>query len=158
MSSYLYFYVKGADRFYPLLSVSRNHPLYKYFSNVPYEKVCAVSFAQLEAVSDAVDDAISRENEYLQRREARKQLVATFNNSIEEKNEEIFKLEEEELEIKEEINELRHAGSIAAILYNAISCAMGSNYGEEGAQLNPDQYIYAGFETGYNPSFEDIVE
>lgn len=158
MSQYISFYIKGNDRFYPLLELSRNHTLAQFCRMMPYEKVRAISVEGLKNLLKEVTDQIDKEHKYLRDKEALQRQISTFNNSIEEKLEVIDRLHEDIDEINENLEDLYVVRGAFITLLWAAECAADTQFYSDAPRLDGDKYIYAGWEVGTNPSFEDIEE
>jgi hypothetical protein len=146
MSEYIQFFIsKDKQNFLPIAAYSRNNPIYKHFQGyVPYEKVKAINKDILSNILNRV--CIDKDNlrESLFDMEAQKDYIATFNNSVEDKREAAFEIDEEILEIKDEEKELEVAYYYIGFLYNILE--------ESGDENN---YLYAGIEVGDNPKIEE---
>ena len=146
MSQYIQFFIsKDKQNFLPIVSYSKNTQTYKYFQDyVPYEKVKAISRDILEDVRNRI--CIDNDNlrDYISDLEAQKKYIATFNNSVEDKREAAFEIDEEILDTKDEEKELEVANCFIGFLFNILEEVEDEN-----------NYLYVGIECGDNPKLEE---
>ena len=150
MSCYIYFFVKVGDKFAPIGSFSRSTKIYELFENAaPWEKVRPLSEAGLrEALSDATE-RVQELNKKLDEMSARKVLVASFNNAVDEKMEALLDLEEQERYYREVLDETRRAVEFIHFLMWIVDEASSAAY--DGTAFNAERYLYVGMECGYAP-------
>lgn len=110
MSTYMYFYGRpfGTDTFVPLGEFSRNQTMFRYFRDIaPFEKIAPFSIKEISEVENAVyDDIVDYENNIAEN-EKTISLIATFNNSTEDKMAHIATLIRCNEDLRDNINELK---------------------------------------------------
>ena len=153
MSCYIHFFVKVGDEFAPISSFSRSTKIYELFEYVaPWEKVRPLSEARLRKVlSDAIE-RVQELNKKLDEMPARKALIASFNNAVDEKMEALSDLEENECYLGEELDEMQRAVEFVRFLIWIVDEASGAAY--EDTRFNSEKYLYVGMECGYMPEEE----
>ena len=159
MSSYINFFIRSDDKFLPLSDFSRSSEIYQRLNNnVPYEKLRALTYNELNnIVNDIIEDTRKYNNRILKYKKEI-ELIATFNNSAEEKLEAIDSAESTIKDIEESISELNFAQGWFDSLCRIIDSA--SEYTDEDYNhlIDASKYIYAGIETPLVPTLEDIKE
>lgn len=154
MSEYISFFIRrGQNNFIPLFTFSRNNSIFQSFRYaLPYERVRAISLNELE---DKELECERRSDNVIKRIDRLKEdraLIASFNNTVDEKmdalqdNAECIKEYEEELE-----DERRALYTIVAL----IDIIENIRFDKE---WNKDVYIYGGIEVGDNITAEDVIE
>ena len=111
MSQYLNIYIRCNDTFMPLMSFSRSTTMYQAFNDtyVPYGKIKQITEAQVANVKESLTVSTNNMRNIRKKREEEKSLIATFNNSAEEKLSLIEDLNMSIDEIDEELEELATA-------------------------------------------------
>jgi len=154
MSSYIYIYRKvGDETFVPLLERSSYSTFYQIFSGyAEFECVFSISSDDLIEGRNKAKTKYKEIIEDIQKLKAREKEIGTWNNSIEEKMEILHDLDSliEEKRIEAEENK----DTICAInlLLDIIKLA---SYTDE--ELNEDEVLYIGIETGVRITTDDIV-
>ena len=147
MSEYAHFFIRHRDEFIPLGTYSRSTFTFDTVHHyAPWEKIKVVT-------TQVLDNFIQDTNEYIQecekRRqnyEQRKQLIATFNNSIDEKMDVIHDCDEGIEELTDLINEAVDTRALLRFFrYRMIT-----------ASDNPNDCLYVGLEIS-KPTLEDIM-
>ena len=153
MSCYIHFFVKVGDEFAPISSFSRSTKIYELFEYVaPWEKVRPLSEARLrEVLSDAIE-RVQELNKKLDEMPARKALIASFNNSVNEKMEALSELESDECYLQEERDEMQRAVEFVQFLMWVEDEASSAAYAD--ICFNAEKYLYVGIECGYKPEEE----
>lgn len=153
MSCYISFFVKVGDKFAPISSFSKSTKIYELFENVaPWGKVRPLSEVKLrEALHDA-SEQVQELSKKLDEMPARKALIASFNNSVDEKMEVLSELERDECYLQEERDEMRRAVEFVRFLMWIKDAASGAAYTD--ACFNAERYLYVGIECGYTPEEE----
>lgn len=152
MSAYVDFFIRNKDDFIPIADYSRNSMIYSIVTDVPYEKIRAITTRD---ISEFINIAVEKIRDYEQKickEKERIKLVATFDNSIEEKLEVIAQYEEGIEEYTQSIEECNYAKNFFSFLTELINVRRW----EENSSVNINEYIYAGIEIG-RPTVEDIV-
>ena len=159
MSSYINFFIRSDDKFLPLGDFSRSSEIYQRLHNdVPYEKLRALTYEELDSIEDDILED-KRKYEYkIKEYEKEINLITTFNNSAEEKLNEIESVKETIKDIKEEIDELDFAKGWFNSLCRMIDSA--SAYTDENYNhlVDADKYIYAGVEVPCVPNLKDVED
>lgn len=147
MSEYAHFFLRHNDEFIPLGTYSRStftfETVHRY---APWEKIRVITTQVLDNFIEETKDYIQECEKRRQNYEQRKQLIATFNNSIDEKMEVIHDCDESIEELTDLINE---AVDTRALLWFF-------RYRMIPASDNPNNRLYVGLEIS-KPTMEDIV-
>ena len=158
MSQYIRFFVRSIDRLLPIRTTSRSSSIYHFFSDyAPYEKARALSGHELRNICEEIDRQIDEWMHRIEEDRTNLQLIASFNNSIEDK---IEALESARGSIRENegfVNEMKEALAFAYFLMDMYNEADDTKYEEETARLDPTKYLYFGIECG-TPSIAEIEE
>ena len=86
MSAYIQFFMRRGDEFIPLMTYSRSNTIYKIFEHIlPWEKIKAISYDSLSAKIAQCNSLVSENEEKVKELNQKKTLVASFNNSVQEK-------------------------------------------------------------------------
>ena len=157
MSSYINFFIRSDDKFLPLSDFSRSSEIYQRLHNdVPYEKLRALTYDELDSIEDDIIEDKRRYEYKIKEYEKEINLITTFNNSAEEKLNEIESVKETIKDIKEEISELNFAKGWFNSLCRIIDSA--SDYTDENYNhlIDADKYVYVGVEVPCVPTLKDI--
>lgn len=153
MSAYVDFFIRNKDDFIPIADYSRNSMIYSIVNNdVPYEKIRAITTQDINKFINVASEKIRECEQGIRKEKERIKLVATFDNSIEEKLEVIAQYEEGIEEYTQSIEECTYAKNFFSFLTELINVRRW----EENSSVNINEYIYAGIEIG-RPTVEDIV-
>lgn len=150
MSEYIQFFIKHNDDFIPILTYSRNNPIFRICSyyDVPYEKVIKVNENWFHQVimefEEKIEDLKTRKKEI----EYESNQILSTNNSLEEKMEFVRYNSQAMREIDYEIELHLSQRSVITVLYD-----MYENFGLE----EVTDTIYVGIEVGI-PTIDDIVK
>ena len=153
MSQYMSFFIRrDLDNFVPLFTFSRSSALYQQFDyTVPYEKVRALSYSELEKYLGKCESYIVKLKDSIRKANEKKTLIASFNNPVDEKVEALNEVEYDIREAEDSIREVERAYySILALIDIVDEIAYNPAY-------DKDKYIYAGIEV-CDPTSEDVVE
>lgn len=149
MSQYIQFFIKSLKgEFLPIGNFSRSCSIYTTFNefcNIPFEKVAPITTKNLACVKNIFEKKITEIDQRILEIEKTITIVAGCNNSIEDKLEEIYKLNseiEEWLDIKAELKSSE--GYIDSLEEIIDSVRWEDKYNEE-------KYLYCGIEVGNNP-------
>lgn len=156
MSQYINFYLRVNDKFVSLGSFSSHNAVYTALSDrVPYEKITAINKDILDAGIAELDKEKEINNTYLKKNAETMALVATFNNSVSEKMEEIDSLSHEKVELEIENRQIDVAIVYFAFLKDIIEDYEYDYKHDKGFYNDATEYIYAGIEaTGDMESIE----
>ena len=154
MSRSINFFIRGKDNFYPIGSYSGNTAIYQMFieSNVgSWEKVSPMTYLGIEQIRTSISENKRGFGEMIIAYEDKIELIKKMKNSVEEKMEYISSYTKTIEEYKETVDELDKC-------YYFISFIEGMMEECEWSwDVNPEEYVYVGFEIS-NPSKEDIIE
>lgn len=144
MSQYIEFYIKGKNEYLPIGIFSRNNSIYRVMNesvDVPaYDKVAPLKVQHISlALKDVIDEKLGFKKRIAELEE-KKSLVATFNNSVEDKTTAIFNINEDIKSYEELIEEINVAIGYLTSLYDIIDAV---RYVKD---YDVDNYIYCGIE------------
>ncbi len=152
MSAYMNFFVCHGNDFIPLGDFSRNSIIYPTMvdcANVPWEKIIPLTLDNLHAAQTRAHKHKTDALGYIDTLKDRIEEVKGFNNSMEEKLEQIEVYRDEIAEWRQEAEEARYAENYFYFLMDLIEAAHDD--------IDANKYIYAGIEIG-RPTIEDIYE
>ena len=110
------------------------------------------------SIIDEMHTDISRYKESIERLEEEKLLVKDFNNSVEDKIENINYLQESIDEYNELLVEINAAVCFMYNIYDMLEEARDTKYDSDNPSwLDEDKYVYVGIEC-YRPTINDIKE
>ena len=159
MSSYMNFFIRSDDKFLHLSDFSRNSEIYqRLYNNVPYEKLRALTYNELDSIEDAIIEDKRKYADLISEYKKEIELIATFNNSAEEKLEAINSTESMIKDIEESISELNFAQGWFNSLCRILDSARDYTDENNNLLVDADKYIYAGVETPCVPTLEDIKD
>ena len=155
MSAYIQFFMRRGNEFIPLMTYSRSNTIYQVFEHIlPWGKIKAISYDTISAKIAECNSLVSKNEEKIKELNQKKTLVASFNNSVEEKMQVLFDIDEAIEEYNEDIAMGNRAAYICIFLQDLMEEVM---YGEESEKYDKNEYIYGGYEVG-TPTLEDIEE
>ena len=158
MSQYIHFFVRSTDRLLPIYTTSNYSPIYRFFGDyAPYEKARALSMQELQNIREEIDIRIGEWTRRIEDERTNFQLIASFNNSIEDKIEALENARDSIRENEEFVNEMKEALAFTSFLMDIYNEADDTKYEDETARLNPNKYLYFGIECG-TPSIAEIEE
>lgn len=158
MSQYIHFFVRSTDRLLPIRTTSRSSSIYHFFSDyAPYEKARALSMHELQNIREEINMQIDEWTRRIEEDRTNLQLIASFNNSIEDKIEALESARGSIRENEESVNEMKEALAFTYFLMDMYNEADDTKYEEETARLDPTKYLYFGIECG-TPSIAEIEE
>jgi len=152
MSAYVDFFIRNKDEFIPIADYSRNSIIYPIMidcANVPWEKIIPLTLNNLQAAQTRAHKHGTDALDHIDTLKDRIEEVKGFNNSVEEKLEQIEVYRGEIAEWQQEAEEARYAENYFYFLADLIEAAHDD--------IDADKYIYAGIEIG-RPTVEDIYE
>ena len=153
MSEYMSFFIRrDVENFVPLFTFSRNCVIYEILRySVPYGKISPLSYHTLENKSNECERRIKDTEDRIKRCEEERALIASFNNSVEEKMEALADNAQWLGEIKDNLEEERRA------LYTIIALIDIVEEIRFNDAWDKDKYIYAGIEV-CSPTTKDVIE
>ena len=158
MSQYIHFFVRSTDRLLPIRTASRSSFIYHFFGDyAPYGKARALSIHELQNIREEINAQIDEWMRHIEEKRANLQLIASFNNSIEDKIEALEAARDSIRENEESVNEMKEALAFTYFLMDMYNEADDTKYEDETARLNPNKYLYFGIECG-TPSIAEIEE
>lgn len=158
MSQYIHFFVRSTDRLLPILTTSRSSSIYHFFSDyAPYEKARALSMQELQNIYEEINTQIDEWIHRIEEECTNLQLIASFNNSVEDKIEALESARDSIRECEESVNEMKEALAFTNFLMDIYEEAEATQYEDETARLDPTKYLYFGIECG-TPSIAEIEE
>lgn len=159
MSSYINFFIRSDDKFLPLSDFSRSSEIYQRLHNdVPYEKLRALTYAELDSIEDDILEDRRVLNDKITNYTKEIDLIATFNNSAEEKLEAIDSTKEVIKDCQEAIDELDFAQGWFNSLCRIIDSARDYTDENYNHLVDADKYVYAGVEVPCVPTLKDIKD
>lgn len=158
MSQYIHFFVRSTDRLLPIRTTSRSSFIYHFFGDyAPYEKARALSIHELQSIRDEINSQIDEWTRHIEEDRTNLQLIASFNNSVEDKIEALESARDSIREHEESVNEMKEALAFTYFLMDMYNEADDTKYEDETARLDPTKYLYFGIECG-TPSIVEIEE
>ena len=158
MSQYIHFFVRSTDRLLPICTASRSSAISHFFSDyAPYGKARALSMQDLQNIREEINTQIDEWTRHIEENRANLQLIASFNNSIEDKIEALESARDSIRENEEFVREMKEALAFTYFLMGMYNEADDTKYEDETARLNPNKYLYFGIECGI-PSIAKIEE
>ena len=158
MSQYIHFFIRSTDKLLPIRTESRSSSIYHFFSDyAPYEKARALSMQELQDIREEINIRIDEWTRRIEEDRTNLQLIASFNNSVEDKIEAIESARDSIRENEELVNEMKEALAFTYFLIDMYIEADDTKYEDETARLNPNKYLYFGIECG-TPSIAEIEE
>ena len=158
MSQYIHFFFRLTDRLLPIRTTSRSSFIYHFFSDyAPYEKARALSMQELQNIREEINIQIDEWTRHIEEDRTNLQLIASFNNSVEDKIKAIESARDSIREYEESVNEMKEALAFTYFLMGMYNEADDTKYEDETARLNPNKYLYFGIECG-TPSIAEIEE
>ena len=158
MSQYIHFFVRSTDKLLPIYTASRSSSIYLSFSDyAPYGKAYALSIQELQDIREEINTRIDEWTHRIEEERTNLQLIASFNNSVEDKIEAIETARNSIRENEELVNEMKEALAFTYFLINIYNEADDTKYEDETARLNPNKYLYFGIECD-TPSIAEIEE
>lgn len=149
MSQYTYIFLHKGQEYLEVSCTGRSAALSEMFSEyAPWEKIHYMPVEELTEVYRTYRGELNKWKEYIQKKEAEKALIATFNNTAEDKMELIYDCNESIAEVTETIEELTEALAQVAMLIsiadssdNGVSVFVGCECGSEVNDTYRDDYV-----------------
>lgn len=154
MSQYVNFFIrkqiKDEIAFIPVGSFSRSSHIYQTITNAPYEKIRPLKYQELNGiVRDLYDTKRKYEDSIKDIEHKITSVIPSFNNSTQEKMEEIHEQQSYIDDISEDIAGIQFSIGYFCALQEII-------YDNSDSSPSKDEIIYCGIEVGY-PTEEDVV-
>ena len=140
MSAYIQFFIRHEDTFLPIGVFSRNNVIYQVFDNIaPWEKLRPISEIHLNDVDSVIKGLIKEGEDALAREAEERKLIASFNNSVEEK---LMALESHNEFIREVKDDIKNAEAAQRYVWTLRDILESIEY----TDFNKQPYIYVGIE------------
>lgn len=159
MSSYVNFFIRTNDAFIPIASYGRSTRVYKIFEDVPYGKVDVLTTDYLKELSFEAQEYTNYVDKQIEKCYQRKEIIATFNNTVDEKYETVCEIEREIEDWQCEKREAEAAEDFIQFLRDMITEIQYNEDTKISEYLQDcDHYVYCGMEISANLSEKDIVQ
>lgn len=155
MSQYMSFFVRKGYVFCPIGTYSRSSTIYREFNDnldVSYEKVMPLNDNQLSRVKESIKDRLNDLNASKEQYEKKRALIATCNNSLNEKLEAFEQFDEYIKDYEELVDEYNYVMNFVHFLHRIVDDV---KYGED--NIDENHYLYVGIECAH-PEFEDVID
>lgn len=153
MSQYIHFYIRNGENFLPIGTFSRSSSIYSIANeelNVPYEKISALNGEKISICIRSANKALGLLKTRIEGWRKDKELIASFNNSVEDKLEAIADINRM---IEDDEYELDILESTVGFFRTLSTIYDDIRYEDD---YDEGDYIYCGIEC-YKPTAEDIV-
>ena len=159
MSQYIHFFIRSTDKLLPIHTTSSYSSIYRFFGDyAPYEKVRALSMHELKEIREEISAQIDEWTQRIEESHANLQMIASFNNSVEDKMGALEIARDKIREDEEAMEEIERALAFTYFLMDICDEAEDTQYyDEEEAKIDPTKYLYFGIECG-TPSIAEIEE
>ena len=142
MSQYLNMYFKIGDNYLSAGNFSRNSKMYELFVNfVPYENLLNITKTRINFLIDEMSQEVQSTKEEYDKNEKKKALIATFNNSVDDKISAINYIDETMSYLKEKIVEYTYITDVLIYWNNLIDEAEWNN-----PKIDVDTILWGGIE------------
>ena len=152
MSQYMNFFIKVYDEFYKIDKFSRNHTTYQEldkYCHIPYVKITAVTIDMLQDAIVGIEEDKEDNLKTLENIKNEINLIASMNNSINEKLDAIYHSRQSLKEYEDSLENYDYAISFCRFLGHIIE-----NFCDD--IEDPVKGLYVGIEIS-NPTINDIV-
>lgn len=154
MSQYINFFIrkqiKDEIAFIPIGSFSRSSHIYKAITDAPYDKIRPLKYDELNDIVRDLDDTKRKYKDSIKDIEHKiTSIIPSFNNSTQEKMEEIYEQQSYIDDIAEDIAGIQSSIGYFCALQEIIDANSNSS-------SSKDEIIYSGIEVE-NPTEEDVV-
>ena len=140
MSAYIQFFIRHEDTFLPIGVFSRNNVIYQVFDDIaPWEKLRPISEMHLNDVDNIIKSLIKEGEDALAREAEERKLIASFNNSVEEK---LMALESHDEFVREVKDDIKNAEAAQRYVWTLMDILESIEY----TDFNKQPYIYVGVE------------
>ena len=112
---------------------------------------------ELQEIREEISIRIDEWTHRIEEERTNLQLIASFNNSVEDKIEAIESARDSIRENEEYVNEMKEALAFTYFLMDIYNEADDTKYEDETARLDPTKYLYFGIECG-TPSIAEVEE
>lgn len=140
MSAYIQFFIRHEDTFLPIGTFSRNNAIYQVFDGIAiWTKIRPIGEPMLNDAENIVKGFIHENEKALAQAEEEQNLIAKFNNSIEDKLEVYGDYRDYINETKNNIKDLEAAQQYLWFLRDILESIKGTEF-------NKYPYLYVGIE------------
>lgn len=140
MSAYIQFFIRHEDTFLPIGTFSRNNAIYQVFDGIAiWEKIRPIGEPILNDAEKVVKEFIGMSEKALAQANEEKNMIANFNNSVEEKLQSIEEYNSYIAEITDDIKGLEAAQQYLWFLRDILESI-------EYTDFNKNPYLYVGVE------------
>lgn len=140
MSAYIQFFIRHEDTFLPIGVFSHNNAIYEVFDGIAiWGKIRPVGEPILRDAEKIVKEFIGVSEKALARANEEKDMIANFNNSVEEKLQSIEGYNSYIVEITDDIKGLEAAQQYLWFLRDILESIKGTEF-------NKQPYLYVGIE------------
>ncbi len=140
MSAYIQFFIRHEDTFLPIGVFNRNNAIYQVFDGIAvWEKIRPIGEPALNDAENIAKGFICENEKALAQAEEEQNLIAKFNNSIEDKLEAYGDYRDYIIEIKNNIKDLEAAQQYLWFLRDILESI-------EDTDFNKQPYLYVGIE------------
>lgn len=159
MSQYIHFFIRSTDKLLPIYTTSHSSAIYRFYGDyAPYEKVRALSMDELKEIREEISAQVDEWMRRIEESRTNLQMIAAFNNSVEDKMGALEIARDKIREDKEAMWEIENALAFTDFLMNICDEAEDTQYyDKEEAKIDPTKYLYLGVECGV-PSIAEIEE
>lgn len=149
MSAYIQFFIRHEDTFLPIGVFSRNNVIYQVFDDVaPWGKLRPISEMHLNDVDNIIKSLIKEGEDALAREAEEEKLIASFNNSVEEK---LMALADRDEFVKEVKDDIKNAEAAQRYVWTLRDIFESIEY----TDFNKKPYIYVGIEV--NGTVDELI-
>lgn len=153
MSHYTHIFLEKQHTFIEVSCTSRNYALSEMFRDyAPWEKIREVTYYDLQCIYSQYNKELTNWKQHRKELEERINVIATFNNTIDEKLDAWRDIDESIEETKATINELESALNTLRLLQDILDESLINSKYESIAPV----HIYAGTECGSNVTVKNI--
>lgn len=140
MSAYIQFFIGHKDTFLPIGTFGRNNAIYQVFDGIAiWEKIRPIGEPILNDAENIAKGFIRENEKALAQAEEEQNLIAKFNNSVEDKLEAYGDYRDYIIEIKNNIKDLEAALQYLWFLRDIMESIKGTEF-------NKYPYLYVGIE------------
>lgn len=159
MSQYANFYIRSkGGEFLPLCSYSYHSIICEIVGDdLPYESIRPITKELVSSWYCDVSDHLEQLRGTLKDISRRKELISTFNNSVDDKMMALYDEEAAQRQCESELEDYQAARNFFTFIEDMLSEAHSTKYNEDPATLlDPGYYVFAGMECG-NPTDADVL-
>ena len=153
MSEYTHIFLEKEGTFIEISCTGRGSAISEMFDDyAPWEKIREITHEDLQQIYRQYNDELTKWKQNQKDLEERIKVIATFNNSVEEKLDALHDIDGDINETKETIDHLEHALNTVTLLDDILD---SSELNVKYEQMAP-VHIYVGRECGSKVTMDDI--